>query len=328
MANRHDFTDDPRGWHIDTLASEAVVGYRPSGFIADQLMPPVAVTKQSNVYAKVNQADWWRRPNTDKPLGARANEVHFTVGSDTYFCRPHGLETYVPWATMDNADTPLRPVRLAGYFLKDQFAIDYEIAVKDRITSGVGSSMTLTGGNAWDDFINSNPMGNIETAWEAIRTSTGMRANTAVVPEKVWLKVRRHPHLLRAAFPGGTVGGILTTDRLAELMQVERVLIGRTIAVTSVPGTPETALAFSDVWSTNVHLLHVNPLGGEMTATFGVAFRWSGPNIGTSGNPQDIAIESKEDDDREVTRFRGKYWQDEKIVAPQLGFSIVTGITA
>jgi len=41
-----------RDLHIDVPLSNVVVGRRPEGFIADQLLPITSVDKQSNVYYK------------------------------------------------------------------------------------------------------------------------------------------------------------------------------------------------------------------------------------------------------------------------------------
>jgi hypothetical protein len=101
------------------------------------------------------------------------------------------------------------------------------------------------------------------------------------------------------------------------------VFVPQTIKNTATEGAAD---AFTDVWSTHVHLLYVDPSPGIMTPTFGLAFRWAGD--GASQGPGGITIERKYDDDRKVQWLRAGYYQDEKVVASELGFTIRTGITS
>ena len=84
--------------------------------------------------------------------------------------------------------------------------------------------------------------------------------------------------------------------------------------------------AFTDVWSTHVYLMYSTDRVGLMKPTFGYTFRWSGPNIG-GNSPGNFAMFTQRDDRRKVQHLQTGYYQDERIVASELGFKIGTGIS-
>lgn len=325
--NRQDFADFvPGDFHIDTLVSGILVGYRPNGMIAPELFPVQPVMKQSNVYAKIDKGNWFRRDETLRAPATAPNEVRYTVSSDTYFCKNYELATLIPWETIDNADMPHRPVETAGMFLIDKLMLDYEIRVSQFVWSGVGSSVALTGNAAWSNFAGSDPLTNLETGTEAIRQTTGFNPNTMVCPWRTWLKMRRHPDIVRAIFPGAGVGGIASPQQFADLIGIDRILIPRAIRCTSPEGTLEADNVFTDVWSTSVVLAYVEQLTSEIRPTFGTTFRWNGGNIGANGPTTGFQIERRRNSKKKCEDAQTGYYQDEKLVAGELGYLIATGI--
>lgn len=317
-------TSEARDFHVDQLATNMLVGYRPRDFIADQVAPRVPVVKQTGLYAKIDKDAWFRQDDTLRAPRTPAKRGSYTVGSGNYLCVNYAFATEVDWETMANADQPFQPAVQAGMFVNDKLAIDYEIRVENKVRTAAGSSATLTGINAWSDYANSNPLGDIDTGVNAVHDTTGFMPNKAVISRRCWQKLRRHPQLINAVFPGGGGGGTAGLDQLANLIGVDQILIGATIKNTAAEG--QTA-AFTDVWSTGFALLYVAPAPGIMVPTFMASFLWSNPELGPGlSSPPNFALERKEDDERRCTVFRTGYYQDENIVASELGYYINTGI--
>lgn len=311
-----------RDVHLNQFLTNLSVAYRPMGMIADQIYPVVPVNKQTDNYAVINKGDWLRRPDTNRAPGQKPNQVRFTVTSDTYNAANYALGTEVEYETQDNADAPHTPLVNANQFLIDQLMLDFEVRVEASVATGVGSSQTLTGTDVWDDFANSDPITNIRTARQAVRATTGFRPNVAIIGQKAWDVIQYHPDLVRAANPGAGVGGTVSQQQFAAICNVDRVLVGETIRNTANEGATD---AFSDVWSTACYLLYVAPSPGLMRPSFGYAFRWGGPKIGRGG-PGNFQVFTREDEEAGATRIWTGYYQDEKIVASELGFRIDTGI--
>lgn len=320
-------TIQPGDFHIDKFLTNILIGYRPQGLIGDQIFPVITVQNQTNVFAQIDRGNWFRVPQTRRAPGSYAREVSFTVSSQTYVARNYELATVVPFETIDNADDPHRPMSEAGEFLLDQLGLDFETRVYSAVVGGVGSSTARTAGStsAWDDFANSDPIGDCEVAQEAIRRTTGYMANVCVIGWRSWLKMRRHPDLVRASGGVAGIGGLITPEQFGAIIGVGKpmsVKIAMPIKNTAEEGQADT---FTDVWSTHVLMAYVADGPGLMRPTFGYSFRWVGPNIG-NGGPNNFAMMTMRDERRKVQHLQTGYYQDEKIVAPELGFMIQTGI--
>ena len=314
----------PGDFHVDKFLTNILIGYRPSGLVADQIFPVVPVQKQTDIFAKVDKGAWFRIPNTQRAPGALAREVAYTVSSGNYVCKNYELATTVPYETIDNADAPHEPMRQSGELLLDNLAMDFETRVFSAVEGGVGSATLRTAGStsAWDDFANSDPIGDCEVGQEAIRKTTGFMANKCVVGYRSWLKLRRHPDLVRAAYPGAGVGGLVTPEQFGNIIMCPNVIIAKPIKNTADEGQAD---AFTDVWSTHVYLLYVTDRPGIMVPTFGYAFRWTGQNIGANA-PGNFAMYTMRDDRRKVQHLQTGYYSDERVVASELAFKIGTGI--
>src|SRR5205085_601968 len=136
-------------------------------------------------------------------------------------------------------------------FVNDKLLLDFETRVYATVVGGVGSSATLSGVNAWSDYANSNPLGDIDTGVNAVHDTTGKMPNKAIIARKCWQRLRRHPQVINAVFPGGGGGGTAALDQLANLIGVDEILIGATIKNVANEGQGDS---FTDVWSTGFSL--------------------------------------------------------------------------
>ena len=92
-----------------------------------------------------------------------------------------------------------------------------------------------------------NPTRQVIDGAEVIRAATGMRPNTAVLGPKVYAAVRVHPNVLQQIRYKGDGKQIGTTEDLAMLWDIERVVVGEAIYV------DENDTTF-DVWGNHVVL--------------------------------------------------------------------------
>jgi hypothetical protein len=317
-----------RDYHIDTFLTNILIGYRPVGLIADQIFPVVPVKKQSDVIPIVDRANWLRIDDTKRAPATKAKEGTFSVSSITYFCKNYAFAHVTPYEVLANADAPHQPTQRAGEFVIDRLMLDFEKRVADTLAGGVGSSTTLTGTDIWSDFANSDPLTQIEIKYNAIKDTTGYVPNVCVIGRKSWQKTRRHPDIVRAAAGLGTagVGGVVTQEQFANLIGVEKVLVPGAVINTANEGATAT---YADIWSASMFVLaYVAPTPGLMVPTFGYGFNWVVPGVSTGGGPGAFTLERKRDDDIGAEFVRSAYYQDEKIIAAELGAMIHTGITS
>ena len=92
-------------------------------------------------------------------------------------------------------------------------------------------------------------------------------------------------------------------------------LIGSAIKNTAEEGQADS---FSSVWGKDTIIGHFTngPDADGRNPSLGYSFRWTNPLFGTP-----MAVESWEDPDHgNYMNMRVQYYQDEKIVAPELGY--------
>jgi hypothetical protein len=100
-------------------------------------------------------------------------------------------------------------------------------------------------------------------------------------------------------------------------MGVQRLLHGRAIKNNAVEGQ---AASITNVWGNNALLCYVAPGVGLETATLGLQIRWT-----PEGIPAPFQVFRYDDPDpgKKVEVVEVGYYQDEKIVAKNLGYLMV-----
>ena len=82
--------------------TQIAMAERPSGFIADEVMPRVPSPFKFQ-YTKVDSEDQFTIPDTIASRAGRLNEVEFGATLQDGSTEPHGLLTYVPWRDIQEA---------------------------------------------------------------------------------------------------------------------------------------------------------------------------------------------------------------------------------
>jgi len=305
-----------RDVHIDMPLTNLVLGFEPTGFIVQDIFPVVNVPKQSDLYYKYDKGDFFRIPSTTiRAPKTKGRTVSFNVSSDTYYANNYALVDELTYETLANADTPLKLKEKSARFVTNLLHLDWENRVANQITSGSNLGSYAAVSSKWSDGTagNSDPFGDIQTAKESVRATTGLNANTIVMGKQVYNSLIKHADILdRIKY---VQRGVVTRDLLASLFDVDTVLIGNAIKNTSEEGQSDS---FSDIWGTNCIVAHLtdgaNADGRD--PSLGYAFRWTNPMFGTP-----MVAESWEDPDHSMfTNVRVSVYQDEKIAAPELGY--------
>lgn len=303
-----------RDLHIDVPLSNVVVGRRPEGFIADELLPITMVSKQSNIFYKYNHLEWFRDEDRDLTLrapGTEAKKVHMTVTSDTYFAPNYALGTDWPIEDEVNADEVLQWAESQALHLTDKLLLDYErrIAILAVTTTNVGTVSTIA--SLWSDPVNSTPFFDVNDKLEAFRQRTGSKANTLIIPEQVAVKLRGNTQIRDILF--GDRGGLATVEQFAKLFNVSKVLIPASQVNTSAEADPQGG-TLANIWGDNMYIAKIDLLAGRFTDTWINAFRWTSPQL---GQPFAV-IRHPFDTKKRIFELEVSYYQAEKIVSSDL----------
>lgn len=312
-----------RDLHIDVPLSNVVVGRRPEGFIADQLLPVTNVAKQSDVYYKFNHLEWYR----DVPEGTlraprtEAKKVHMTVTSDTYYAPNYELGTDWPVEDEVNADAVLQWARSSAMFVMDRLMMDYERRVADLAVDSANVATIFLASSGWNSAART-ALTDLLTWRDSFKDITGLMPNTLVLPRKVLTKLRLNDQVRDTLF--GDRGGLATAQQIGSLIDIPNVLVPMAQVNTAVEADPQDG-TFADVWdgNGNIWMAKVDTMAGMFTDTWMQAFRWTSPLLGTPMAVQRFPFDAK----KKVYELSVGYYQDEKVVSNDLAIR-VSSLTA
>jgi len=263
---------EPKAMHVDSILSNFSVQYRNEDMIWRDVMPEVKVNKRSDLYWKYGKENAYR--SFDDKIGPRsmANEVDFAVSTDNYSVKDHALADWVTQEEIDNSDTPLAPESDSNDFVNQSLDVAQEQRVSALVfaaaTYPAGNKVTLAGATQWSGA-SDNPIKDVQDAVEGCF----VRANTLVFGIDAWLVFRRLPEITDAvkAIAGTNLnGGLATPDAVANLFEVDRVLVGRSRYLSSKEGQTST---FARLWGK--HMAALNVKAGDIgirSISFGKTF--------------------------------------------------------
>jgi len=231
---------------IDPVLTNVARGYSNTELVGMALFPSVAVAQRGGKIITFGKEAFMAYTTARAP-GANTRRIQVGYASGSYALEAHSLEGLVPYELLQDAaavpgvDLGNRAVRT----VQDIIALRLEQAQATLATTAANyaaaNKTTLSGTAQWSDLTSgaSDPINNIETAKEAIRTATGRRPNTIVMGPVVASKLREHPKIIdRIKYTGRDIP---TNELLAGLFGVQRVLVGDAVQATD-------AGVMSDVW--------------------------------------------------------------------------------
>lgn len=311
----------PRDVHIDVpLSNLAVEAFSSGNFVAPQLFPIVDVRKQSDKYYTIKKDSWLRIPSsTLRAPKTSPVRVEFDVSSDSYFCDNYAAASENAFEVLANADDPIQLRARTARYLVELLARDQEWRIAQLVTSisNIGSGVSLGASAKWGNYGSggSDPVADVTTAHAFIRANTGVVANTAVMDWDTYQAVRRHPVLLDMY--KYTQGGLVNDAELREVFKVERLIVSNAVINRALENSTSSIV---NVWGNNFLLCYVTPQAvGPRTTTFGLAFRWQAPELPA---PWVVRVYNDPDPGKRTEITEVSYYQDEKIVAPQLAYLI------
>jgi len=293
--------------HVNVALTNVSLAYRNPAFIADLVAPPVNVRKQQDKYFVYDtDREAFRSTDDRRAPGAIANEVDFALSTDTYLCADHALVSVIPDEERDNADPAIQPDIDRTEFLTDKIDLNKEIELANVVaTNSALPGTTLTGSDQWS-HADSDPLIAMETGKASIISKVQVAPNTLVLPYDVYTKVRTHAKILSRIHYSGTL--VPTAQVLAEMFDVERVLVPRAVKNTATPGQ---AAAMSYVWGKNAFICYVPPRAALKSVSFALSFLWTAAPGALAGH----LVETWRENARKSDIVRVQRYYDQKVIA-------------
>jgi len=269
------------------------MAFQQEGMIADEVLPRVSVEGELFEYTKVSEKARLMIPDTKIGRTGAANQVEFDNFNETDRVADHGLEAPVPVKDIDTARAhgALDPMDQATMGVMELMSLAREKEVADLVTTAANYAsahkLTLDGTSGkyhFDDTTNGTPLAQMEDAMDGML----VRPNTMVVDRLTLTKLKRHPEVVARVFPTAvTTSGQVTTQQLADALELERILVGAGWYDSAKKGQAQSN---TRIWGNALALLHINrSLSSARTAmpTFGFTAQFEQANqAGTYLDPK------------------------------------------
>jgi len=273
--------------HIDQVLTNISIGWGNQGLVAEQLFPVVRVRKQSDKYYTFGREAWLPEAGDYRAPGTEANEIPgLSLSLDTYYAQEHSLQVAVTDEERENADSPLSPDRDGTELVTSKILLGREKAMKDAVTDNTqyatDMTVTLSGTAQWNDYANSNPIGDMKAGRRAMHANMFLEPNTAIIPYQVMAALEDHPDFIeRIKY---SERAILTAEIIASVVGIPNVI---------VPGTgiaSDASLVPGYLWGKDVVLAFVPSRPGMRVPAFAYEFVW-----GYGGNQAQVVDRWREE---------------------------------
>ena len=294
--------------HTDKILTNISVQYRNAALVGTQLMPIVAVKKESDkYYIYDSKAARFRIPKTLRAPKTDSKTVDWKVTTDTYSCEEYALNDLIDDREKANADKPLKLEVDTVEFLTDILQLDLEMRIKTILAANLSANTVDV---LWSIPGTSNPIDDIEVGKAAIHAVIFKEPNILLLGKAVFDILKHHPDILdRIKY---VQKGVVTAELMAAVFGVDKVIVGAAGYNTAKEG--KTA-SYSYLWGKNAILAYVEPRPGVKKFSLGYVFQ------SRKFQTRRARLETRHSDWFEVSDL-----EDEKMVCTSAGYRIFPAV--
>lgn len=312
----------PRDLHVDQLLTQISLAYKNPSYIADTLFPPVPVRKQSDKIPEYNQSHWFRDQAVIRGPGTKSTGGGYKVDtSATYFSDRFSFRFEIPDELRDNQDQPFNVDRDGTEFVTDKMMMRREVSfATDFFTTSVwGTDKTgVTDFAQWSDYGASSPLVDITGFKDDVEGLIGREPRIAALGKQVWIQLKWHPDLIDTI--KYTQRGQISVELAASLLELDRIMIGRSIQTVSPEGTAESAVTYTRIWGKNMLLLYVPERPSLLNPAAGYSFIWN--RVASAAQ----YMKRMRDEEREVDIIEGNSYFDQKLTVANAGLFVSAAV--
>ena len=307
--------------HVNGLLGNLAVNFILADhmYAADKIFPIVPVDKQSDNYAVYDKGDFLRDEAAERAPATESEGGDYDIDLTPYYiCRNYAFHKDVDDDSRDNADKPIDPDKNAMQFSVQKILIKRErMFINNFVKAGVWTTQyTGVSGTPSTNEVKkwsasgSTPVKDVDIWVNAIEEQTGMRPNVLGLSPDVMSALKDNSDIKeRIQY---TQKGIITTDILAELFELDKVVVLRGTYNTAAKGA---ATAMARMVSGKLLLAYAAPNPSTETPTAGAMFAWKG----RFGNSRlGSRISKFRMDELKADRVEAELSFDPKCVAPDL----------
>lgn len=303
-------------------------------FIADKVFPRVPVSKQSDLYWKYTKSDWRRTDVQKRAPGTESAGAGWKNDTGQYFAEVYAIHKDLDDQTRSNADSYWNLDKDATLFVTNQLLLKrdldwnnayFKTGVWGTDYTGVAASPTGNQFLQWNDAA-SDPIVQFQNLQTGFVLQSGRKANTLVLGADTITQLKNHPDIIdRIKY---TQKGVVSTDLLASLFDVEKVLVSyasyTNVAEQADGRSQDTAATYSFMSNSKSALLCYTPSSPSlMTPAAGYIFTWNGY---MAGNSYGIRMKNFRMEHIAADRIEGEMTYDMKVIAPEMGIYLANAV--
>jgi hypothetical protein len=319
--------------HVNVPLTNVSIAYfqDQSNFVADKVFPIIPVDKQSNLYNRYSKSQW-RKTNAQKRApGTESVGTGYDITRDQYYCDVYAIHKDITDQDRAAADSEWMLDKDATNLVSNDLLLMREIAWQQNFFGtgiwGTDLAGTNTGSGQfpstntflqWDQA-SSDPIQQFATLQESFIQNSGRKANKLVLGAHAYNALKNHPDLIdRIKY---TQKGIVTTDLIATLLDVEKVYVCYASQATGPQMDGAVAddanATYSFIADTKSALLCYAPDSPSLlTPSAGYTFNWKGY---LGGNAQGVRMSRFRMEHLKVDRIEGEITYAQKVVCNDMG---------
>lgn len=264
--------------YADQILSQFSVAWDNAGFIADTIFPEVQVTGKTGLYFTYDRQSQ-RQTNDVRAPGTRAQVVRYGYTQVPYGpLLDHSLDAPIEWEIEDTAVAPLDPAFDATNLLTSKITLNKEMDAYNQVTNTavITQNVTLSGTSRWDDYANSDPIGDLRLSINTVKKSTGKSTQdlTIMMGYEAFDTLKNHPQFLERIKHSQL--GILTAELIARVLDVKQVIIANAQVDTANPGQSDV---MGYIWGKNAWVFYLADKPALRQPSFGYTLRKGGRKV-------------------------------------------------
>lgn len=290
-----------------------VTAYTNKKMIADEVMPIDQLLKPNLEYSYFERTvgDAFLIQETAVGRKSRPNQVYFSGQKKSGLAKAYGLEAPLSNEDLEQLDNDQRTKVLDRTLegLINRVLLGREVRVANHVadlTNYLSGQSKVVDNADKLTVANADIFGLVSDMLEkALVRPTMLGMNT-----KVWGKLRTHASIINALFPNGNGSGVASREQIAELFEVDKILVGQ--AMVSSNKNPKAPIT-SQCWGNHLFGLHQEELS---TLTEGITW-------GMTAQVGERIAESNEDKSMGLKGgliVKAGFYQDEIVVGKGAGF--------
>jgi hypothetical protein len=277
------------------------------GFIGSQVMPVIVRQRQEGKFPRVPLDQLMTRLDLSRAPGGTYKRSVRDWSSDDYPTTEYGHEAPLDDRTLARYDDVIDAEEMESQVLQNAILQELEIqiaALMFNATTFAGRTAAVT--NEWDDATNADPIGDVNTAINAVRLAAGVKPNALVINDAVFRNVIQTDQVVNLIKYQGFMDarpGAIARAALAAVLNIDEVIVAEGIYNTADPG--ETAVP-ADIWSNEFALVaRVAKTGNMLERCVGRTFLW-GEEGATDGSDVAVISETYYEENRRGNTLRAR----------------------